>query len=167
MAVTDVRMGSDVKVFHPTLVNLYGCAIGDGTKIGTFVEIQKNASVGARCKVSSHTFICEGVVIDDEVFIGHGVMFTNDRRPRAANADGSLQTEADWSIEPTRVKRRASIGSNATILCGLTIGEGALVGAGAVVTRDVPDFAIVAGVPARVIGDTRQTSAAAAALAVG
>lgn len=155
MPVSDVRFGSNVKVFQPALVNLYGCSVGDDSKVGAFVEIQKNATVGARCKISSHSFICEGVVIDDEVFIGHGVMFINDRYPMAANADGGLQTEADWKVESTRVKRRASIGSNATIVCGVTIGEGALVGAGAVVTRDVPDYAIVAGVPARVIGDAR------------
>jgi len=160
MPVSDVELGSNVKIFHSSLVNLYGCHIGDDTKVGTFVEIQKNARIGARCKISSHTFICEGVVIDDEVFIGHGVMFINDRYPQAANADGSPQTEADWTVEPTRVKRRASIGSNATVLCGVSIGEGALVGAGAVVTRDVPDFAIVAGVPARVVGDTRVREAA-------
>jgi UDP-2-acetamido-3-amino-2,3-dideoxy-glucuronate N-acetyltransferase len=146
-----VSLGVNVKVFHPALVNLYGCVVGDDTKIGSFVEIQKGATVGARCKVSSHSFICEGVTIEDEVFIGHGVMFTNDRFPRAANPDGSLQTEADWKVDPTLVKRRASIGSGATIICGVTIGEGALVGAGAVVTKDVPDFAVVAGVPARVI----------------
>ncbi len=161
MPVSDVQLGSNVKIFHPMLVNLYGCRIGDDTKVGTFVEIQKNARIGARCKISSHTFICEGVVIDDEVFVGHGVMFINDRYPRAANADGRLQTEADWAVEPTRVKRRVSIGSNATVLCGVSIGEGALVGAGAVVTKDVPDFAIVAGVPARVVGDTRVRDAAA------
>jgi acetyltransferase-like isoleucine patch superfamily enzyme len=129
--------------------------VGSDTKVGTFVEIQKGAAIGSRCKISSHTFVCEGVVIEDEVFVGHGVMFTNDRFPRAANADGSLQTEADWSVEPTLVKRRASIGTGATIMCGVTVGEGALVGAGAVVTKDVADFAIVAGVPARVIGSTR------------
>jgi UDP-2-acetamido-3-amino-2,3-dideoxy-glucuronate N-acetyltransferase len=151
-----VRLGANVSIFQPSLVNLYGCAIGDDSKIGAFVEIQKNATVGARCKISSHTFICEGVVIDDEVFIGHGVMFVNDRYPRATNPDGCLQTEVDWRVEVTRVKRTASIGSNATIVSGVTIGEGALVGAGAVVTRDVPDFAIVAGVPARVIGDVRE-----------
>jgi len=151
-----VQLGTNVQIPHESLVNLYGCRIGDRTKVGTFVEIQKNASVGARCKISSHTFICEGVTIEEEVFIGHGVMFTNDRFPRAANADGSLQSEADWSVEPTTVRRRASIGSNATILAGVTIGEGALVGAGAVVTHNVPDFAIVTGVPARVVGDTRQ-----------
>jgi acetyltransferase-like isoleucine patch superfamily enzyme len=137
-------------------VNLYGCSIGDDTRIGTFVEIQKNASVGARCKISSHTFICEGVHVEDEVFIGHGVMFTNDPRPRATNDDGSPQDDSDWTVVETRVKQRASIGSNATILAGIVIGEGALVGAGAVVTRDVPDHAIVTGVPARVTGDTRR-----------
>lgn len=157
MPISDtVRIGNNVRIPHPALVNLYGCSVGDDTRIGTFVEIQKNACIGARCKISSHTFICEGVVIEDEVFIGHGVMFTNDRFPRATGPDGVPQTEADWTLEATRVKRRASIGSNATILSGLTIGEGALVGAGAVVTRDVADFAIVAGVPARVVGDTRQ-----------
>jgi UDP-2-acetamido-3-amino-2,3-dideoxy-glucuronate N-acetyltransferase len=157
MPIADsVRLGENVKIFHPGLVNLYGCTVGDDTKIGAFVEIQKNATIGARCKISSHTFICEGVVIEDEVFVGHGVMFTNDRFPRAANPDGSPQTEADWSVEPTRIRRGASIGSNVTIVCGVTIGEGALVGAGAVVTRDVAPFAIVAGVPARVIGDARQ-----------
>jgi len=156
MPISDsVSLGADVTIYDPTLVNLYGCTIGDGTKIGAFVEIQKNSIVGARCKISSHTFVCEGVVIDDEVFVGHGVMFINDRYPRATNPGGGLQTEADWKVEGTRIKRAASIGSNATILCGVTIGEGALVGAGAVVNKDVPDFAIVAGVPARVIGDTR------------
>lgn len=156
MPIADsVTLGENVKIFHPSLVNLYGCVIGDDTKIGTFVEIQKNAVIGARCKISSHTFICEGVVVEDEVFLGHGVMFTNDRYPRATNADGSPQTEADWNVEVTRVKRAASVGTNATILSGITIGEGALVGAGAVVTKNVPDFAIVAGVPAQVVGDTR------------
>jgi acetyltransferase-like isoleucine patch superfamily enzyme len=150
-----VTLGQNVRIFHPQLVNMYGCAVGDDSRIGTFVEIQKGAVIGARCKVSSHSFICEGVHIEDEVFIGHGVMFTNDRRPQATNADGSPQSEADWAVLPTLVKQRASIGSNATVMCGLTIGVNALVGAGAVVTRDVPDFAIVAGVPARVIGDTR------------
>jgi UDP-2-acetamido-3-amino-2,3-dideoxy-glucuronate N-acetyltransferase len=151
----DVLMGNNVKIFHPQLVNLYGCEIGDDTKIGSFVEIQKNVTVGRRCKVSSHSFLCEGVVIEDEVFIGHGVMFTNDLYPKATNEDGTLQTEANWTVVKTLVKRCASIGSNATILPGLTIGEKALVGAGAVVTKDVPDYAIVAGVPARVVGDTR------------
>lgn len=160
MPISDnVAMGQNVKIFQPSLVNLYGCRIGDDSKIGAFVEIQKGVTVGARCKISSHTFICEGVLVEDEVFIGHGVMFTNDRYPRASNADGSLQTEADWKVETTHVKRRASIGSNVTIVCGLTIGEGAVVGAGAVVTKDVPDFAIVAGVPARVIGDIRERRA--------
>jgi len=154
----DVQLAEGVKIFHPDLVNLYGCVVGSETKIGSFVEIQKNAVVGARCKVSSHTFICEGVTIEDEVFIGHGVMFTNDLYPRATNEDASIQTDADWQVVPTRVKRRASIGSNATILAGLTIGENALVGAGAVVTRDVPDYAIVAGVPARIVGETKNQS---------
>jgi acetyltransferase-like isoleucine patch superfamily enzyme len=150
-----VQLGANVKIFQPALVNLYGCTIGADTKIGAFVEIQKNAVIGARCKISSHTFICEGVTIEDEVFVGHGVMFTNDRLPRATNPDGSLQTEADWSVEPTRVRRGASLGSNVTVLAGVTIGERAVVGAGAVVTRDVPNFAVVAGVPARVMGDVR------------
>lgn len=153
---SDVSLGKDVRIFQPELVNLYGCAIGAETGIGAFVEIQKNASVGARCKISSHTFICEGVTIEDEVFVGHGVMFTNDPYPRAVTEAGELQTEVDWVVVPTHVKRRASIGSNATILPGLTIGESALVGAGAVVTADVPDYAIVAGVPARVVGDARK-----------
>lgn len=153
----DVKLGSNVKIFHPNLVNLYGCIIGNETKIGTFVEIQKNAVVGARCKVSSHTFICEGVIVEDEVFIGHGVMFTNDLYPRATSEDSSLKTEADWSVIKTRVKRRASIGSNATILPGVTIGENAIVGAGAVVICDVPDYTTVVGVPARVIGGVPET----------
>lgn len=152
----NVLTGDRVMIFHPELVNLYGCRIGDQTRIGAFVEIQKNAVVGRLCKVSSHTFICEGVLIEDEVFIGHGVMFTNDLYPRATNEDGALQTDADWTVIPTTVKRRASIGSNATIIAGVTIGEGSLVGAGAVVTRDVPDYAIVAGIPARIVGDTRK-----------
>jgi UDP-2-acetamido-3-amino-2,3-dideoxy-glucuronate N-acetyltransferase len=154
-----VRFGKNVKIYHPDQVNLYGCSVGDDTRIGSFVEIQKNATIGARCKISSHSFICEGVTVEDEVFIGHGVMFTNDRFPRATNPDGSPQSEADWSVEPTKVKRRASIGSNATIISGVTIGEYALIGAGAVVTKDVADYAIVAGVPARVVGDVRKTSA--------
>jgi acetyltransferase-like isoleucine patch superfamily enzyme len=152
----DVILGRDVRIFQPDLVNLYGCSIGNETKVGAFVEIQKNATIGERCKISSHTFICEGVEIEDECFIGHGVMFTNDVYPSAVNRDGTLQTEADWQVIKTRVKQRASIGSNATIIAGVTIGEGALVGAGTVVTKDVPDFAIVAGVPARVIGDVRE-----------
>ena len=153
-----VALGRDVQIFHPDLVNLYGCSIGDETKIGTFVEIQKNASVGRRCKVSSHTFICEGVTVEDEVFIGHGVMFINDRYPRAT-AGGRLQTEADWQVTPTRVRRGASIGRGAVIMCGVTVGEGAMVGAGAVVTADVPDGAAVAGVPARVLARSRGTEA--------
>jgi acetyltransferase-like isoleucine patch superfamily enzyme len=131
-------------------VNLYGCRIGDDSQVGSFVEIQKNAVIGARCKISSHTFVCEGVTIEDEVFIGHGVVFINDLDPRATTAEGGLQTEADWKVIPTRVCRRASIGSGAVILAGVTIGEGALVGAGAVVTRDVPANAVVAGNPARI-----------------
>jgi acetyltransferase-like isoleucine patch superfamily enzyme len=157
----DVILGEGVRIFQPDLVNLYGCRIGDGSRIGAFVEIQRDASIGINCKISSHTFICSGVTIEDGVFVGHGVMFTNDLLPRAVNDDGSLQTEADWNMVETRVRSRASLGSNATILCGITIGEGALVGAGAVVTHDVPDFAIVAGVPARVIGDTRHPRASA------
>ena len=145
----NVRLGKDVRIFQPDLVNLYGCAVGDGTKIGAFVEIQAGAEIGRNCKISSHTFICEGVSIGDGVFVGHGVMFTNDLYPRAVNPDGSLQTAADWKVVETRVGDRASIGSNATILAGITIGEGALVGAGAVVTRDVPPNTIVAGVPAK------------------
>ena len=152
---SDVSLAAGVRIFQPDLVNLYGCSIGAETKIGAFVEIQKNAAIGARCKISSHTFVCEGVIIEDEVFVGHGVMFTNDLYPRAVNDDGTLQTEADWSVIRTLVKKRASIGSNACVLAGVTIGEQALIGAGAVVTSDVADYAIVAGVPARVIGDVR------------
>ncbi|MEA5566107.1 acyltransferase [Anabaena sp. UHCC 0399] len=151
----DVKLGNNVKIFHTHLVNLYGCIIGDETKIGTFVEIQNDVTVGSRCKISSHSFICEGVILEDEVFIGHGVMFTNDIYPRATNEDGSLKTADDWDTVNTRVKRAASIGSNATILPGVTIGEKAIIGSGAVVTRDVPDYAIVVGVPARIIGDVR------------
>jgi len=143
-----VRLGRGVVIHHPDLVNLYGCEVGDETKIGAFVEIQKNATVGVRCKISSHTFICEGVELENEVFVGHGVMFINDPYPRATAA-GALQTEADWKVVPTRVRKGASIGSGAVIMCGVTIGERALVGAGAVVTRDVPADAVVAGVPAR------------------
>ncbi len=155
MITSDVRLGEGVVIHHPDLVNLYGCTIGSGTKIGTFVEIQKGACIGANCKISSHTFICEGVEIEDGVFIGHGVMFTNDIYPRAVTAEGILQTEQNWEVVETLVKTMASIGSNATILAGITIGVGAMVGAGAVVTHDVPDHAIVVGVPARVIGDAR------------
>jgi UDP-2-acetamido-3-amino-2,3-dideoxy-glucuronate N-acetyltransferase len=151
-----VRLGRDVSIHHPDLVNLYGCQIGDGTKIGAFVEIQKNAVIGALCKISSHTFICEGVEIEDEVFVGHGVMFINDPYPRATAA-GALQTEADWKVVPTRVRKGASIGSGAVIMCGVTIGERALVGAGAVVTHDVPADAVVAGVPARLHPHTQAT----------
>ena len=143
----DVKLGKDVKIY--AFVNLYGCEIGDETKIGTFVEIQKGARIGKRVKLSSHSFVCEGVTIEDEVFIGHGVMFINDKYPHATTETGSLQSEADWVCTPTLVKERASIGSNATILCGVTIGEGAMVGAGSVVTHDVPAGAVVAGVPAR------------------
>ena len=143
----DVKLGRDVRVFG--FVNLYGCEIGDESKIGTFVEIQKGAKVGRRCKISSHTFICEGVTIEDEVFVGHNVTFTNDRFPRATKADGSLQTDADWKCIPTFVRRGASIGSGSTILCGLTIGAGAIVGAGSVVTKDVAPGTTVAGNPAR------------------
>src|SRR5262249_20291477 len=145
----DVRLGAGVVIPHPQLVNLYGCGVGSETKIGAFVEIQKNAEIGARCKISSHSFICEGVTIEDEVFVGHGVIFINDPYPRATSS-GRLQNEADWQVIPTLVKRGASIGSGAVILSGVTIGEEALVGAGAVVTRDVPDYSIVVGVPARV-----------------
>ena len=144
-----VKLGRDVRLSK--FINLYGCVIGDETKIGAFVEIQKNATVGRRCKISSHTFICEGVEIEDNVFIGHGVMFTNDSYPRATTATGELQTEADWHVEKTLIKKGASIGSGSTILCGITIGENAIVGAGAVVTKDVPSNAIVAGVPAKVL----------------
>jgi len=150
-----VTLGKDVKIFQPELVNLYGCYIGDETKIGAFVEIQKNAKVGARCKISSHTFVCEGVTIEDEVFVGHGVMFINDIYPRAATG-GALQTEADWKVVPTLVKRGASIGSGAVILAGVTIGEGALVGAGAVVTKDVPPHTVAKGIPARIEASRQQ-----------
>ncbi len=146
-----VVLGREVKIFHPELVNLYGCTIGDETKIGAFVEIQKNAAVGARCKVSSHTFICEGVTLEDEVFVGHGVMFTNDKEPRATAPGGALQTEENWAVISTRVCKGASLGSGAVILCGITIGAGAMVGAGAVITKDVPAGAVVAGVPARAL----------------
>lgn len=145
----DVKLGKDVKIYG--FVNMYGCSIGDETKIGAFVEIQGGAAVGKRVKISSHTFICEGVTIEDYVFIGHGVMFINDLYPRSTNPDGSIQTAADWKCVPTLIRRGASIGSNSTILAGVTVGEGAIVGAGSVVTRDVPAYAIVAGVPARVL----------------
>ncbi|HMI43233.1 MAG TPA: acyltransferase [Gemmatimonadaceae bacterium] len=148
MGLKDVELGKDVRIAQPALVNLYGCRIGDETKVGAFVEIQRNATIGARCKISSHSFICEGVTIEDEVFIGHGVMFINDRFPRAS-VGGELQTDKDWKVVPTKVCKGASIGSGAAILCGITIGERALVGAGAVVTKDVPADGTVAGVPAR------------------
>ncbi len=146
---SDVILGKNVTI--ASFVNLYGCRIGDGTRIGPFVEIQKNAVIGKRCKIQSHTFICEGVFIEDEVMVAHGVMFINDLDPGAVNPDGALKTEADWVCTPTRIKKRASIGSNATILCGITIGEGALVGAGAVVTKDVPPGTVVVGNPARIL----------------
>lgn len=152
MIAADVNLGPNVSIPQPGLVNLYGCRIGEGTRIGAFVEVQRGAVIGANCKISSHTFVCAGVTIGDGVFVGHGVMFTNDRYPRAVNEDGSLQTDADWELIPTRVERHVSIGTNATILPGVTIGEGALVGAGAVVTKDVPPYSVVAGVPARVVG---------------
>jgi len=145
----DVKLGKGVRIFGFT--NLYGCEIGDETKVGTFVEIQKGAKVGRRCKISSHTFICEGVTIEDEVFVGHGVTFTNDRYPRATNRDGSLQTDSDWTCVPTIVRKGATIGSGATLLCGITIGEFSTVGAGSVVTRDVAPGAVVAGNPARLM----------------
>jgi acetyltransferase-like isoleucine patch superfamily enzyme len=145
----DVKLGKDVRIFAFT--NLYGCEIGDEVKIGTFVEIQKGAKVGNRCKISSHTFICEGVTLEDEVFIGHNVVFTNDLYPRATGDNGQLQTEADWICIPTLVKRGASIGSGAVLLCGITVGENAMIGAGSVVTKDVPPNTIVAGNPARII----------------
>jgi UDP-2-acetamido-3-amino-2,3-dideoxy-glucuronate N-acetyltransferase len=168
MIAANVVLGDGVVIHHPDLVNLYGCQIGAETRIGTFVEIQRGAAIGSRCKISSHAFICEGVTIDDGVFVGHGVMFTNDLRPRAVDGAGRLLTDADWVMTPTRVRAGASIGSNATIVAGVTIGTGALVGAGAVVTRDVPDFAIVAGVPARVLGaiDEAIVSAASRDVAV-
>ena len=152
MITDDVTLGKNVRIFQPGLVNLYGCTIGDNTKVGAFVEIQRDARIGKNCKISSHTFVCSGVTIEDGVFVGHGVMFINDLYPRSVNPDGSMQTEEDWEMVSTLVRAGASIGSNATILAGVTIGEQALVGAGAVVTHDVPPFTIVAGVPAREIG---------------
>jgi UDP-2-acetamido-3-amino-2,3-dideoxy-glucuronate N-acetyltransferase len=157
----DVRLGRNVRLV--AFVNLYGCEIGNDTRVGTFVEVQKGARIGQRCKISSHTFICEGVTIEDEVFVGHGVTFINDRFPRATNAHGKLQTEADWPCETTLVKRGASIGSGATILGGITIGERALIGAGAVVTRDVPPGAVVAGNPARFLRPEEERELAAPA----
>jgi acetyltransferase-like isoleucine patch superfamily enzyme len=145
--INNVKLGKDVKIFD--FVNLYGCSIDDYSKVGTFVEIQKNASVGKHCKISSHTFICEGVHIEDNVFIGHNVTFINDKYPRSTNVDGSMQSESDWKVVETWIKKGASVGSSSTILCGVTIGENAIVGAGSVVTKDVPPNTIVAGVPAR------------------
>ena len=150
MITKDVKLGENVKIFQPDLVNLYGCQIGDNSKVGAFVEIQKNAKVGRNCKVSSHTFICEGVTIEDDVFVGHNVSFINDKYPRATTK-GEMQTEADWKVIPTVVKKGVSIGTSCTILCGITIGENAIIGAGSVVTKDVPPNTIVAGVPARAI----------------
>jgi acetyltransferase-like isoleucine patch superfamily enzyme len=147
--INNVTLGNNVKIFD--FVNLYGCSIGDNTKIGTFVEIQKNATIGCNCKISTHTFICEGVHIEDNVFVGHNVTFINDKYPRSTNDEGALQTENDWSVVETYIKKGASIGSSATILCGVTIGENAIVGAGSVVTKDVPPNSIVAGVPAKII----------------
>ncbi|MDQ7025629.1 MAG: acyltransferase [Anaerolineae bacterium] len=156
MPVADnVKLGDGVRVFKPEMVNIYGCIVGDDTTIGPFVEIQSDVTIGARCKIQSHSFICEGVTLEDEVFVGHGVMFTNDLYPRSTNPDGSSKDSDDWELVTTLIKKRAGLGSNATILAGVTIGENAIVGAGAVVTKDVPDFAIVAGVPARIIGDVR------------
>ena len=150
--LNSVKLGRDVKIF--SFVNAYGCAIDDNSKIDAFVEIQKNAKIGKRCKISSHSFICEGVTIEDNVFVGHGVVFINDTYPRATTSEGALQTEADWKVEPTLVKRGASIGSGATILCNVTVGENAVIGAGSVVTKDVPSNAVVAGNPARVLRHT-------------
>ena len=150
MPIVNVSLGANVKIFHPELVNLYNCKIGDETKIGSFVEIQKNSIIGSRCKISSHSFICEGVEIGDEVFIGHGVMFINDPLPRATIL-GKLQNDNDWKVIKTRINSGASIGTGAVILCGITIGAGALVGAGAVVTKDVEPYTVVAGVPARLV----------------
>jgi acetyltransferase-like isoleucine patch superfamily enzyme len=152
----NVKLGTGVSIPQPELVNLYGCAIGEHTRIGAFVEIQKNATIGALCKISSHTFVCEGVTIEDEVFIGHGVRFINDRYPKAT-VNGRLQTEADWQVVPTLVKQGASIGSGAVIMCGVTIGKKAIVGAGTVVTKNVPNYVVVAGNPAKIIKDIRNS----------
>lgn len=150
----DVKLGNNVKIY--AFVNLYGCEIGDESRVGTFVEIQKGAHIGKRVKISSHSFICEGVTIEDDVFIGHGVMFINDKYPRASTPGGQPQSEADWAVVPTLIKAGASIGSNATILCGVTVGEGAIVGAGCVVTKDVPSWSVVAGVPAHFLREVEK-----------
>lgn len=155
MPITNCKIGEDVVFTHHDLVNIYGCEIGKQTRVGPFVEIQKGSRIGERCKISSHSFICQGVTIEDEVMVAHGVMFTNELLPSATTETGALKRDEDWECVPTLIRRRAAIGSNATIVCGVTVGEGALVGAGAVVTRDVPDHAIVVGNPARVIGDVR------------
>lgn len=147
--INNVKLGKDVKIYD--FVNLYGCSIDDGTKVGTFVEIQKNAFIGKNCKISSHTFICEGVHIEDNVFVGHNVTFINDKHPRATNVDGSMQSDADWKVVETFIKKGVSIGSSSTIMCGITIGENSIIGAGAVVTKDVPPNSIAAGVPAKVL----------------
>lgn len=160
MITNDVVLGHEVRIFQPDLVNLYGCIIGDRTKIGAFVEIQKGVTIGRDCKIQSHSFVCEGVTLEDGVFIGHGVMFVNDRYPRATTLTGQLKTDDDWELANTRVCARASIGSNATVMCGVTVGEHAIVGAGAVVTHDVPPYAVAVGVPARVIGDVREREGA-------
>lgn len=152
---SNVRMAPGVRIPHPELVNLYGCSIEERSQIGPFVEIQKNVRVGRLCKISSHCFLCEGVTIEDEVFVGHGVMFVNDRYPRAAKR-GRLQSEQDWAVTPILIRKGASLGTNAVILCGVSVGIGAIIGAGAVVTHDVPDYAIVAGVPARIIGNAQE-----------
>ncbi|WP_108502353.1 acyltransferase [Paracoccus indicus] len=159
MPITDCELATDVRIPCPELVNLYGCRVGNQTSIGPFVEIQRGCTVGDRCKISSHSFLCEGVELEEHVFVGHGVMFTNDLLPASTNPDGSLKGANDWNLLRTRVSRGAAIGSNATILCGITIGESALIGAGAVVTQDVPAYAIVVGVPARVTGDIRSRTA--------
>ena len=159
MPITDCELATDVRIPCPELVNLYGCRVGNQSSIGPFVEIQRGCTVGDRCKISSHSFLCEGVELEEHVFVGHGVMFTNDLLPASTNPDGSLKGANDWNLLRTRVRRGAAIGSNATILCGITIGESALIGAGAVVTQDVPPYAIVVGVPARVTGDIRSRTA--------
>ena len=151
MPITNCKLGKNITIHHPELVNLYGCKIGDNCKIGTFVEIQKNVIIGKNCKISSHSFICEGITIEDSVFIGHGVMFINDRYPKSTNPNGKPKLDGDWKLENTIIKKSASIGSGAVILCGVSIGEGALIGAGAVITKDVESFTSVAGVPARLL----------------